>query len=445
MGDKSDNIPGIAGIGEKTAIKLVQQYGNLETIYELIDEQKGKQKEKIVAGKEDAFMSRMLGTIKLDVPWQGDFEELAFHNIFTPESIALLKELEFNTLLSKIDAAEAVETIQKSVDFDWIKTAADMERLFSDLRNTKEVIIYYHQETTQIYLALGIDDRYYYLNPEAVDGLKFFERFKNLPNICSLAITSQDLKNLIHIFHKNDIKEVKEAFDTYIATYLLSPGDQRYDLKSAAYQYLNRAIRDDEEMFGKGKKLVTAKGLDEQLLADYMIKNCETIKDLKTVLEEELNQTRMMTLFKTMEMPLLEVMVSMEELGFKIDLAQLEVLSSEFENKLTSLTSDIYELAETESFNINSPKQLGEVLFEQLKLPVVKKTKTGYSTNIEVLEQLVHFHPIIEKIIEYRMLSKLDSTYGRGLMAFVDPKTHKIYSTFNQTVAATGRLSSSNP
>jgi DNA polymerase-1 len=153
----------------------------------------------------------------------------------------------------------------------------------------------------------------------------------------------------------------------------------------------------------------------------------------------------MMTLFKTIEMPLLEVMVSMEELGFKIDLDQLEVLSSEFENKLTSLTSDIYALAETENFNINSPKQLGTVLFEQLKLPVIKKTKTGYSTNIDVLEQLIHFHPIIEKIIEYRMLSKLDSTYGRGLMAFVEPKTHKIYSTFNQTVAATGRLSSSNP
>ena len=445
MGDKSDNIPGIVGIGEKTAIKLVQQYGNLEKIYEHIDEQKGKQKEKIIAGKDDAFMSRMLGTIKLDVPWDGDYEELTFHNIFNPESIALLKELEFNTLLSKIDAAEAVETIEKSVVFHWIKTATDMDSLFNDLGNAKEVIIYFHEEAPQIYLALEIADCYYYLNHEAVDGLNFFEKLKNLPNISTLAVTSQDLKNLIHIFHKNDINEVNEAFDTYIATYLLSPGDQRYDLKSAAYQYLNRTILDDEEMFGKGKKMVPAEGLDEQLLADYMIKNCETIKDLKTVLEKELHATDMMTLFKTIEMPLLEVMVSMEELGFKIDLSQLEVLSSEFENKLTSLTSDIYELAETEAFNINSPKQLGEVLFEQLKLPVVKKTKTGYSTNIEVLEQLIHFHPIIEKIIEYRMLSKLDSTYGRGLMAFVEPKTHKIYSTFNQTVAATGRLSSSNP
>ncbi|WP_303870526.1 DNA polymerase I [Acetobacterium wieringae] len=445
MGDKSDNIPGIAGIGEKTAIKLIQQYGDLETIYNHIDEQKGKQKEKIIAGKDAAFLSRMLGTIKRDVPWQGDFEELRFHDIFNSESIALLKELEFNTLLSKIDATDTVETIEKSLDFRWIKTDAEMDELFNKMANAAEVIIYYHQEDTQIYFALGIETSYYYLNSAAVVNVEFFDKLKNLPNMKTIGLVSQDLKNLIHIFHKNGICEVNEAFDTYIATYLLSPGDQRYDLKSAAYQYLNRTILDDEEMFGKGKKMIRAEDLDEQLLADYMIKNCETIKDLKAVLEKELKTTEMMTLFKTIEMPLLEVMVSMEELGFKIDLSQLEVLSDEFENKLTNLTSDIYELAETESFNINSPKQLGEVLFEQLKLPVVKKTKTGYSTNIEVLEQLIHFHPIIEKIIEYRMLSKLDSTYGRGLMAFVEPKTQKIYSTFNQTVAATGRLSSSNP
>ncbi len=445
MGDKSDNIPGIAGIGEKTAIKLLKQYGTLEKIYENIEEQKGKQKEKIVAGKDDAFLSRMLGTIKRDVPWEGNYEELTFHNIFNPESIELLKELEFNTLLSKIDAAEVVETIEKSVSCHKIKTSSEMDHLFAILGQTKEIVIYYHQEETKIYLALGIENEFYYLNPEAVDGLKFFERLRNLPTIGTLSIASQDLKNLIHIFHKNEIQVINEGFDTYIATYLLSPGDQRYDLKTAAYKYLDRNILDDEEMFGKGKKMVAAESLDEQLLADYFVKNCETIRDLKAVLEEELNKTEMMTLFKTIEMPLLEVMAAMEELGFKIDLSQLEILSMEFEKKLTDLTREIYELAETDEFNINSPKQLGEILFEQLKLPVVKKTKTGYSTNIDVLEQLIHFHPIIEKIIDYRMLSKLDSTYGRGLIAFVEPETHKIYSTFNQTVAATGRLSSSNP
>lgn len=445
MGDKSDNIPGIAGIGEKTGIKLIQKYQTLDNLYAHIDDEKGKQKEKLIAGKEDAYKSRMLGTIKLDVPWNGDFKELSFHNIFNAESIGMLKELEFKNILSRIDETDTVETIEKAVEFLWIKTDQDLENLLAVLAATKEVTIYYHQEETGVYLAMEIENRYYYLNAQVVAKLKFFEKLRSLKNVTTLGITSQDLKNLIHIFHQAGITEVNEAFDTYVATYLLSPGDQRYDLKTAAYKYLSRTILDDEEMFGKGKKRVKATELDEQLLADYFVKNCETVKSLKTVLEKELDDTGMMTLFKTIEMPLLEVMASMEELGFKIDRSQLEVLSGDFENKLEGLTREIYELAETDEFNINSPKQLGEVLFEKLKLPVVKKTKTGYSTNIDVLEQLIHFHPIVEKIIDYRTLSKLDSTYGRGLMTFVEPKTNKIYSTFNQTVAATGRLSSSAP
>ncbi|MBC3804750.1 DNA polymerase I [Acetobacterium fimetarium] len=445
MGDKSDNIPGIAGIGEKTGIKLIQKYQTLDNLYAHIDDEKGKQKEKLIAGKEAAYKSRMLGTIKLDVPWDGDFKELSFHNIFNAESIEMLKELEFKNILSRIDQTDTVETIEKAVGFQWIKTDQELAELLAVLAATEEVTIYYHQEETGVYLAMEIENRYYYLNAQVVEKLKFFEKLLSLKNVTTLEITSQDLKNLIHIFHQAGITEVNEAFDTYVATYLLSPGDQRYDLKTAAYKYLSRTILDDEEMFGKGKKRVKASELDEQLLADYFVKNCETVKSLKTVLEKELDETGMMSLFKTIEMPLLEVMASMEELGFKIDRSQLEVLSGDFESKLKGLTREIYELAETDEFNINSPKQLGEVLFEKLKLPVVKKTKTGYSTNIDVLEQLIHFHPIVEKIIDYRTLSKLDSTYGRGLMTFVEPKTNKIYSTFNQTVAATGRLSSSAP
>lgn len=445
MGDKSDNIPGIAGIGEKTGIKLIQKYETLENLYARIDEEKGKQKEKLLDGKESAFKSRMLGTIKTDVPWPGSFDQLFFHNIFTAKSVEMLKELEFKNILGRIDQTEAVETIEKNVVFAWVKTEQAIDELLAALSEAAEATIYYHQEENDVYLALECDSHYYYLTAKTVAECRFFEKLRDVKNISSLGMTSQDLKNLIHILHQAGISEVNEAFDTYVATYLLSPGDQRYDLKTAAYKYLSRTIPDDEEMFGKGKKQIKAADIDEQLLADYFVKNCETVKDLKTVLEKELAETGMMTLFKTIEMPLLEVMASMEELGFKIDLTQLEVLSHDFENKLEGLTREIYELAETDAFNINSPKQLGEVLFEQLKLPVVKKTKTGYSTNIEVLEQLIHFHPIVEKIIEYRMLSKLDSTYGRGLLTFVDLKTNRIYSTFNQTVAATGRLSSSAP
>ncbi|MGV8904963.1 MAG: DNA polymerase I [Acetobacterium sp.] len=445
MGDKSDNIPGIAGIGEKTAMKLIQKYKSLENLYEHIDEEKGKQKEKLISGKENAFLSRMLGTVALDVPGFEDFEALTFQPLFNEKSIALLKELEFKTLLSRIDATEVVEVIQKPVEYEKIKTIQEMNALMDALAKTKEVTVYYHQEALKIYFALRVAENYYYLNPEAIEELGFFDKIRDLPNLKTLAFTSQDLKNLIHIFHRYGIEDINDTFDTYIATYLLSPGDQRYDLKTAAYKYLDLTILSDEEIFGKGKSLVAADSLDDALLATYMVKNCDIVYQLKAVLTKELEATGMLTLYNTIEVPLLHVLASMEILGFAVDLKQLEALSVDFENKLKLLTKEIYELAGKSDFNINSPKQLGEVLFDELKLPVIKKTKTGYSTNIEVLEQLALFHPIVQKIIDYRTLSKLDSTYGRGLMTFVDPKTQRIYSTFNQTVAATGRISSTNP
>jgi len=445
MGDKSDNIPGIPGIGEKTAMKLIQKYITLENLYEHIEEEKGKQKEKLINGKDNVFLSRMLGTIALDVPGFEDFERLMFQPIFNDKSIALLKELEFNTLLSRIDATETVETINKPVEYVGVKTIQEMNELINALSKTKEVTIYYHQEEALLYLALKVEENYYYINPGECEKLGFFDKIRELPNLNALEFISQDLKNLIHIFQRYDIEDINDTFDTYIATYLLSPGDQRYDLKTAAYKYLKRDILSDDELFGKGKSLVEADSLDEALLATYMVKNCETVYDLKAVLANELEKTGMTELYNTIEIPLLHVMASMEIIGFTVDLKQLEALSAEFEKKLTLLTKEIYELAGKSDFNINSPKQLGEVLFEDLKLPVIKKTKTGYSTNIDVLEQLVLFHPIIQKIIDYRTLSKLDSTYGRGLMTFVDPNTHKIHSTFNQTVAATGRISSTAP
>ena len=444
MGDKSDNIPGIVGIGEKTAIKLLKQYKNLENLYEHVDELKGKQKEKIVNGKDDAFLSRMLGTIKCDVPGFDDYEKLAFHNIFNDESISILKELEFKKILSKIGQEEE-EVIEKPVLWELINTNEKMDQLMNKLSKIEEVYIDYHKEDSQVYFAIGINDDYYYLNPNSIDQFDFFEKIKVLPNIKTMGIISHNIKDLLHIFHKNGIEFLNDGFDTYIAGYLLNPSEQRYELKNLGYQYLNRILLNDEEIFGKGKSLVSADSIDENRLGDYLVKNCDTIKALSPVLSKELEKLGMINLFNSIEMPLLEVMASMEEIGFKIDLSQLEKLSKDFKEKLGCLTKEIYDLAGITDFNINSPKQLGVVLFEELKLPIIKKTKTGYSTNIDVLEQLVLFHPVIQKIIDYRGLSKLDSTYGCGLINFVDIKTHKIYSTFNQTVAATGRISSSAP
>ncbi|MGL4607338.1 MAG: DNA polymerase I, partial [Eubacteriaceae bacterium] len=445
MGDKSDNIPGVPGIGEKTGIKLLQKYGNLENLYDHIDEEKGKQKEKLIEGKDDAYLSRMLGKIVQNVPGITSFEGLEFKNIFNPESIELLKELEFKTILSKIEIEVKAPENEKPLQFIKIKTESAFQDLMKGLRENNELVIYYHKEDEDVYFGLYFKEKYYYLDSESVQEFHFFQEFKELPNLCEIRVISQDIKNLLHIFHHHDISCSINTFDTYIATYLLSSGDQRYDLKTAAYRYLNRSIADNETIFGKGKSLKKAKEIDEALLMNYIMRNCETIYDLKIILEKELINTGMWELYKTMEIPLLEVMASMEELGFKIDIEELEKLSKNFEEKLESLTEEIYALAGNQEFNINSPKQLGTILFDELKLPVVKKTKTGYSTNIEVLEQLTLFHPIVQKIIDYRGLAKLDSTYGRGLMSYVDSNTQRIYSTFNQTVAATGRLSSSDP
>lgn len=445
MGDSSDNIPGIAGIGEKTGIKLVKEFGSLESLYSRIDELKGKQKEKLANGKDMAFLSRELGIIDTQVPLEIEYETLNFKSLFNEQSIELLKELEFKTLLNRFNHLPLEQEAETSVAYEKIDSEASMTGLMEDLKNCSSLSVFFHQEEETVFLGLAYDSKLAYLDDHAIKKLGFFEQLKALPNLKNLGLISHDLKNLLHILHYAGIEAVKDSFDILIAAYLLSPGDQRYNLKSAAFRYLNESIPDEEEFFGKGKKRLAVKELSPEKFADFIMKNCEIIMRVKPVIEKELIETEMIELFQAIEMPLLAVMASMEELGVSIDKDALKKLADEFEQSLEVLTKEIYQLADVGEFNINSPKQLGEILFDKMKLPVIKKTKTGYSTNIEVLEQLVNFHPMIQKIIDYRMLSKLDSTYGRGLIGFVDEKSGKIFSTFNQTVAATGRLSSSNP
>lgn len=447
MGDKSDNIPGIAGIGEKTGIKLIKEYQTLEKLYDHTQALKGKQKEKIVNGKEDAFMSRMLGTIKIDISWDYDYENLRFHSLFNEKSVALLKELEFNSLLNRMDENISKKSLEKSVSvaYQIIKSKEDLQLFLDVLSPASPLYIYYHQEKNNLSLSLFSAEKFFYIDNEYIETLDFFKQVSQLDNFKDIKIISHDIKNLLHLFHQHGIKNFNANFDVLLAVYLLSPDDQQYNLKFATYHYLNEEIKGGVDVFGKGKKQIPSEKIEPEILADYMIKNCEVLKRLEPILKQALIDTKMTNLYETIEIPLLKVMASMEELGFTIDQEELEKLSAAFEEKLETLTREIHDLAEGESFNINSPKQLSEILFEKLKLPVIKKTKTGYSTNIDVLEQLVLFHPIIQKIIDYRSLAKLDSTYGRGLINFVDVPSGKIYSTFNQTVAATGRISSSAP
>ncbi|MEG2210391.1 MAG: DNA polymerase I [Eubacterium sp.] len=445
MGDPSDNIPGVAGIGEKTALKLIKEYHNIDTLYENIDDLKGKQKEKLEIGKESAFSSRFLGTVCLDAPVGIELEDIKFESIFNEESIEMLKELEFRSVLSKMTADTNNEkSIIADVEFTTIDNLTEMITTMNRLARKPKLTLYAHQEDERVWVAAYIDGIYYYIKePDMVHA--FFRNLSEIPQADQLQTVGHDLKNLTHIYHRQGSVLVNYTFDSYIAAYLLSPADQRYDLQVIAAKYLDESILNKDDFFGTGKKQVKAETMDAKNMAHYMVKNCQIIHKLEEVLLAEIKKLGMMELFEKIELPLLKVMASMEELGFTVDLHQLETLSLEFEEKLVTLTCAIYQMAEESDFNINSTKQLGVILFDKLKLPVIKKTKTGYSTNAEVLDQLVLFHPIIQKIIDYRMISKLDSTYGKGLIKLVNPKTHKIYSTFNQTVAATGRLSSSDP
>lgn len=445
MGDASDNIPGVAGIGEKTAIKLIKAYHCIQTLYENIDDLKGKQKEKLVDGKESAFASRFLGEIHLAVPMDKTLEDLAFTPLFTQEATEMLRELDFKSILKKVSAepGEEAPSAGKTVAHTTLLKTADIYPVLGQLMAMPRLIIHSLRDEDGIYTALRVGSQYYYLPNEEITR-SFLNGVADLPNADEILTIGHNLKGLTHLYQAMGATIVNYSFDTLIGAYLLSPSDQRYDLATLSAKYLEVVIPDEETVFGKGKQQKKPSDIDAAALADYLVAGCDVIYRLWKTLPEQIEADGMTALEKEVELPLLPIMASMESLGFAIDLEGLSALSTSFEERLTTLTQEIYDLAGT-TFNINSTKQLGVILFEEMELPVIKKTKTGYSTSVEVLEELRLFHPIIEKILEYRTLSKLDSTYGKGLIKLVDAKTHRVYSTFNQTVTATGRLSSSDP
>lgn len=445
MGDPSDNIPGVAGIGEKTAIKLIKAYHTIDGLYDHIDDLKGKQKEKLLNGRDSAYESRFLGEICVMAPVEKHIEDLAFDGMFTDSAKEMLAELEFKSILKKVDGSDAVLTDHQGdmLPFTRVEDQRSLMGLLGQINQFSRVFIYALEEGDALWMALRAGSQYYFL-PDAAMVEAFIGGLADIPVADDVEIIGQDLKQLTHIFNRFGGCIPNYTFDTMIGGYLLNPSDSRYHLSALAAKYLDEALPDDEEFFGKGKTKKAAEDMEVGVLAPYTIRLCDALYRLWKLLPEKIEEDGMTCLMDTIELPLLAIMASMEELGFTIDVGALEALSHSFEKRLLELTQEIYDLA-GETFNINSTKQLGVVLFDNLKLPVIKKTKTGYSTSVEVLEELKLFHPIIEKILEYRSLSKLDGTYGKGLIKLIDPETHRVYSTFNQTVAATGRLSSSDP
>jgi DNA polymerase-1 len=422
MGDTSDNIPGVPGIGPKTAIKLLKEYGTLENVLANTENMKGnKIRENLTIYRQHALLSKDLATIHRDIPIDCSILSQPLNITKTPELRKLLLDLELSTIIERLEM-EASETL-KAIDRDKVvievKTEEDLLSLVQQLLKQKQAAILLKP---CISIAWQ-DDKVYRLSVKddlLGDGLNEEVIWKNLQPFFedrNIQIITNDAKGLILWLDKLDIAVAGLGFDAQIGAYLLEPTRNKYEVEQLLYDYAHIDVTE-------------ADAADILLLARSMI--------------ERMKQANMEGLYQQIEHPLIRVLADMELEGFKVDKAMLQQLDVEFSEHVNRLTGEIINLA-GESFNLNSPRQLGEILFDKLGLPVQKKTKTGYSTDIEVLERLHSMHPIIEKLIEYRQVMKIKSTYIDGLLHVINPLDGKIHSSFNQTVTATGRISSTEP
>lgn len=439
MGDKSDNIPGVAGIGEKTGIKLIKEYQSIENILENIDNLKGSIKTKIEKNKESAIMSKKLATIIRNVPIDFNMCDLEYGSYDEEKLLKEFEKLGFMSLVSKI----IKEDIKSSLE---IIKLENYEEFKEDIYKCKKIILKTIKKEGNIleknimYVFFSIDgENIYYINEDELYLIKDILEDNNIEKI------GYNLKEDYLAFRPYGIKLENMKFDIVISEYLIdSNTTTSYECSDIAMKYLFRKILSKEELLGKGAKAKNYQYLEFEVLSNYVANIINVIKDVYPKMEELLNFMEMTSLFYDIEMPLVEVLGEMEFIGIKVDKEKLNELGDEFKDIIKNLEKDIYEIS-GEKFNINSPKQLGVILFEKLGLPVIKKTKTGYSTNVDVLEKLKNESPIIDKIIEYRQFTKLNSTYVEGLLSIINPIDNRIHSSFNQTITTTGRISSTEP
>ncbi|CCE59366.1 TPA: DNA polymerase I [Staphylococcus argenteus] len=439
MGDSSDNIPGVAGVGEKTAIKLLNQFNTVEGVYEHLEEVSGKKlKEKLENSKEDALMSKELATINVDSPIEVSLEDTLMTNQNDQqEKIELFKKLEFKQLLGDLDQtvgkAESeektfdIETTFDKVDFDSLKEAAIHLELDGG-NYLKDNILKF---------SLFTGDKHVVINAEDIKKHKELVKWLENPNTKKVVY---DAKKTYVASHRLNINIQNITFDIMLASYIIDPSRTISDVQSVVSLYGQSFVKDDVSIYGKGKKF---KVPEDNVLNPYVASITDAIYFSKPNMDKQLEEYNQVELLADLELPLAQILSKMEETGIYTDINDLKEMEIEIQQKLDVLIKNIHEAA-GEAFNINSPKQLGVVLFETLKLPVIKKTKTGYSTAVDVLEQLQGEHPIIEYILEYRQLSKLQSTYVEGLQKVVSDD-QRIHTRFNQTLAQTGRLSSVDP
>ena len=459
QGDASDNIPGVPGIGEKTALSLIQKYGSIDNLYKKIeqneDDLKGKQKEAITQNKELAYLSKTLGTINVNVPLDDNLETLKVEEWDRAKVLEIFKNLNFRKYIDRFDLNEESGTQAK--DLRQENTSNSFEIIDGNEESIKKLqeIVYYLELDEDLNqdkiikkkikaIAICNDGNVHYIQNPTNEFLK--QIFENE----QVKKYGHNLTEDYIILKQEGITIQNLEFDSMVAAYILNPTSGKYKIRDIIEEYLNLDLDEylkqnnikDENV---GQMTLFGEQSEEQNVEKYKV--CfyaYGISKLKKILIQKLEKINALKLFKEIDMPTVEVLSDMQWNGMYLDVSELDEYGKEIKNKLDSLTSEIYELS-GEQFNINSTKQLGEILFEKLKLPVIKKNKSGYSTDVDVLEKLKREDPIIEKILEYRQVMKLNSTYVEGLRPFINPKTKRIHSFFHQTITATGRISSTDP
>ncbi len=497
IGDKSDNVPGVPGVGEKTAIPLIQEYGSLEGVYQNIDKipQKGV-REKLLSNRDLAFLSKRLVTIDVDAPVKIDFHQLRAAQRDIARLRSLFAEFEFKTLGSRLGGTEASPppaqaaatkasaptsaptdiTTDKHVHH-LVRSLDDLKKLCSELKSAP--IIAVDTETTGVDamraslvgLSFATKEREAWYVPVRTesfagsDGGGLFDGTGELPPVGHLATAlpwndvrdrlkpilenaavkkvGQNAKYDMLILRTHGIEMQGLAFDTMVASYVLR-ADAQHNLDSLALRTLNYRMVSYEDLTGKGRTQKAITEVPVERLAEYSAEDADITFRLYNTLREDLTREGLLSLCETLEFPLIDVLVRVESTGVSLDTKQLAGMSKEIERQLQNLVTEIHRDA-GQDFNINSTQQLSEILFTKLGLPAQKKTKTGLSTDVSVLEALREHHPIVQRLLEFRQLTKLKSTYVDALPSLINPRTGRVHTSYNQTVAATGRLSSSDP
>ncbi len=465
IGDTADNVPGVRGIGDKTAKKLLEQYQSLDGLYENIDALKGKQKERLLEDKEQAYFSRELVTIKTDVPIERSVESLRREPPERERLVQVLQGLSFHALLDELYGDN--DPLEVEPEYTLVLTRQHLDDVCAAMRAAGYFAIDTETDSLDairarlvgVSLAAEPNVAYYIPVDHALEsyaaasgaegGTEFsaaeaIDALRGIVEDAALGKVGHNIKYDLNVLAGAGLALRGIQQDTLVASYLTDPGKLRHNLNDLSLQYLRRRLTPISALIGKGAKALTFDQVPIDQAAHYACEDADVTLQLDALFRPMLHERQLEALWADVERPLLDVLARMERRGIALDTEHFEALREEVTTRLATLEHEIVELAGV-PFNVNSPKQLQGVLFDTLGLKPVRKTKTGYSTDVDVLEQLALEHPLPEKLLEYRMLEKLRGTYVAALPKLVNPDTGRVHSSFNQAVAATGRLSSSDP